>query len=210
MRLMAHGKINLSLDITAKREDGYHDISSVMQSVQLCDEVEITSNTSGKINVETDSADLPNGEHNIAHKACAKMIEQYQLDCGFDIYIKKRIPLAGGMAGGSTDAATVLHGVNQLCELNLSQETLMNIGKQIGADVPFCVQKNPAHATGIGEILTSVTGLPEDTSIVLVNPGIQVSTKLIYEAIDASATYGTGQNDLLISAQQNYHVLSAV
>ncbi len=209
MRLQAHGKINLSLDITGRRENGYHDISSVMQSVELCDEVEIVKNASGSITVETDSADLPGGETNIAYKACAKIMESYPTGCGFDIFIRKRIPLAGGMAGGSTDAAAVLRGVNQLCDLGLSEETLMEIGVKIGADVPFCVQERPALATGIGEILEPVTGLPEDICIVLVNPGVQISTKLIYQSIDEKATYGTVENDKLVSALSEKNILSA-
>lgn len=203
MLIHAHGKINLSLDITGKRDDGYHDIASLMQSVELCDEVEITVNDSGNISVETDCPTLENGESNIAYKACSRMKRDYNLSCGFDIFIKKRIPLAGGMAGGSTDAAAVIRGINELCSLHLTNEEMMTTGLKIGADVPFCIQENPALATGIGEILTPVAGLPENIWIVLVNPGVAVSTKQIYEAIDTTQTYGIVDNKALVAALQN-------
>ncbi len=200
MLLKAHGKINLSLDITGLREDGYHDIASVMQSVELADEVEITQNTTRKIVVRTDSADLSDGEDNIAYKACAQMISDCGLSCGFDIVIKKNIPIAGGMAGGSADAAAVIRGIDRLCALNLPLDRLMEIGLKIGADVPFCIQENPALATGVGEVLTPVTGLDKNIWIVIVNPVSQVSTKHIYAKLDKSAEYGTVNNIALITA----------
>lgn len=200
MLIQAHGKINLSLDITGRRENGYHDIATVMQMVTLCDEVEITRNDSGAISVETDCNNLSGGEDNIAYKACQLMKTTYGLEDGFDIVIQKRIPLAGGMAGGSTDAAAVIRGINALCELKKSDEELMQIGLKIGADVPFCIQQNPALATGIGEILSPVSGLPSDIWILLVNPGVEVSTKQIYEAIDKQATYATIDNGALVQA----------
>ena len=200
MQIQAHGKINLSLDITGRRENGYHDIATLMQMVTLSDDVEITRNDSGAISVETDCKNLSGGEHNIAYKACQLMKSTYGLNDGFDIFIQKRIPLAGGMAGGSTDAAAVIRGINALCDLKKSDKELMDIGARIGADVPFCIQQNPAMATGIGEILTPVAGLPQDIWILLVNPGVEVSTKLIYEAIDQQATYGTVDNQALTQA----------
>lgn len=200
MLIQAHGKINLSLDITGRRDNGYHDIATLMQMVTLCDEVEITKNDSGAICVKTDCLELSGGEDNIAYKACALMKGTYGIDDGFDIFIKKRIPLAGGMAGGSTDAAAVIRGINALCDLKKSDKELMDIGVQIGADVPFCIQENPAMATGIGEILTPVSGLPQDTWILLVNPGVAVSTKLIYDTIDEQAIYGTVDNEALVQA----------
>lgn len=200
MVIKARGKINLSLDITGRRENGYHDIASLMQSVILCDEVEITKKDMGEISVKTDCLSLPDGEDNIAYKACQQMVSDYNLQSGFDVVIRKKIPIAGGMAGGSTDAAAVIRGINELCELGLSREKLMETGVKIGADVPFCIQENPALATGIGEVLTPVSGLPQDIWILLVNPKVQVSTKAIYEAIDEKAQYGSVNNEALISA----------
>ena len=200
MILKAHGKINLSLDITGKRKDGYHDIATLMQSVELCDEIEITKNDKGTILVTSDSKALPDGEENIAYRACRKMKEAFALNDGFQISIRKRIPLAGGMAGGSADAAAVIRAVNSLCQLNLSEKQLMEIGVTLGADIPFCIQEKPAFATGIGEILTPVKGLSKDIFIILVNPKVAVSTKVIYEAIDTAAQYGSVDNKALISA----------
>ena len=200
MLIQAYGKINLSLDITGRRDNGYHDIATLMQMVTLCDEVEITRNDSGTITVDTDCPNLSGGKNNIAYQACQLMKSTYEIDDGFDIFIKKRIPLAGGMAGGSTDAAAVIRGINALCDLKKSDKELMNIGVQIGADVPFCIQQNPAMATGIGEILTPAVGLPADVWILLVNPGVEVSTKLIYDTIDKQAIYGTVDNQTLAQA----------
>ncbi len=200
MILKAHGKINLSLDITGKRKDGYHDIATLMQSVELCDEIEITKNDKGAILVTTDSKALPGGEGNIAYRACKKMKEAFALEDGFQISIRKRIPLAGGMAGGSTDAAAIIRAVNSLCQLNLSEKQLMEIGVTLGADIPFCIQEKPAFATGVGEILTPVKGLSKDIFILLVNPKVAVSTKVIYDAIDTAAQYGSVDNEALISA----------
>ncbi len=203
MKLNAYAKINLSLDILGKREDGYHEIASFMQSVSLCDEVEIEKNDSGEIKLVTDCAELPNDERNIAYTACALMKDTFSLSSGFDISIKKRIPLAGGMAGGSTDAAAVIRGVNELCDLNLSVYDMMDLGAKIGADVPFCIFGKPALCTGIGEILLPAVGLPEDFYILVVNPGVSVSTKELYEEIDGKADYGQVNNRALLETLAN-------
>lgn len=209
MLINAYGKINLSLDITGKRPDGYHDIASVMQSVSLCDDVSIEIRSDRKVIVQTDCPDLQETEKNIAYKACVQMINDFNLDCGFDVFIQKRIPLAGGMAGGSTDAAAVIRGICSLCCPDASDEKLKETALKIGADVPFCLGQKAALATGIGEILTPVCGLPEDISILLVNPGVQVSTKTIYETIDERAEYGRVDNQALIDALQKNDVETA-
>lgn len=206
MLIKAHGKINLSLDITGRRADGYHFISSVMQSVSLHDDVEISKRTDGEIVVKTNHPDLQDSRNNIAFKACLQMMEDYNLTCGFDIFITKRIPVAGGMAGGSTNAAAVIRGINALCDLKLTTRELMKTGLKIGADVPFCIYEAPAIATGIGEVLEPTSGLPENMWILLVNPGVQVSTKTIYEAIDSCAAYNIVNTPLLISALEKQDV----
>lgn len=200
MILNAHGKINLSLDITGRREDGYHYVSMVMQSVALCDVVSVDKNSSGAVCVKSDNPEVPDGQENLAYKACELMISQFCLNCGFDVFIQKHIPVAGGMAGGSTDAAAVMKAVNHLCGLQLSQRQLMELGLRLGADVPFCIQEKPALATGIGEILTSVAGLPENVWILLVNPNEQISTKTIYDMVDQNLVYSTVDNRALIRA----------
>ena len=199
MILNAHGKIN-SLDITGRREDGYHYVSMVMQSVALCDVVSVDKNSSGAVFVKLDNPEVPDGQENLAYKACELMISQFCLNCGFDVFIQKHIPVAGGMAGGSTDAAAVMKAVNHLCGLQLSQRQLMELGLCLGADVPFCIQEKPALATGIGEILTSVAGLPENVWILLVNPNEKISTKTIYDMVDQNLVYSTVDNRALISA----------
>ncbi len=198
MKLKAFAKINLSLDITGKRENGYHDIESLMQSVSLFDIVSVEKNDCGKLSVKTDNPDIPDGEENIAYKAAKQMIEDFDLNCGFDIFIEKHIPVAGGMAGGSTDAAAVIRGINEISGLGLTNEEMMKTGIKIGADVPFCIQQSAALCEGIGEIITSVKGLSKDLWILIVNPNIKVSTKLIYEKIDEKVSYNTVDNKKLV------------
>jgi len=210
MLIKAHGKINLSLDITGRREDGYHYISSVMQSVALHDDIVISKRSDGVINIETDHPDLNEPQKNIAYKACHQMMIDHNISCGFDISIAKRIPIAAGMAGGSANAAAVIRGINDLCGLKLSINSLSQTGVKIGADVPFCIRETPSLATGIGELLKPVKGLPENIWILLVNPGIQISTKKIYEAIDSYASYENVNTSALISALQNNDLKTAV
>ncbi len=209
MILKAHGKINLSLDITGRREDGYHYVSMVMQSVDLCDLVSVEKNSLGIVTVKTDNPEVPDGRENLAYKACERMISQFNLNCGFDVFIQKHIPVAGGMAGGSTDAAAVIKAINQICDLQMSEQQLMQIGLELGADIPFCIQEKPALAAGIGEILTPVRGLPERLWILLVNPNKKVSTKTIYEMVDKDLIYKTVDNSALIRALASENVHAA-
>ncbi len=209
MKINAYGKLNLSLDILGKRPDGYHEVSMLMQSVSLCDVVSVEPNSAGLITVTCDNENVPDGKDNIVYKACEKMKDTFSLSEGFDVSIEKHIPIAGGMAGGSTDAAAALLAINEICGLNLSTDALMKIGVTLGADVPFCIYKKPALATGIGEVLTPAAGLPETVWILLVNPGVFLSTKKIYEIVDSTITYGTVNNDALISALKNCDVEKA-
>lgn len=198
MEFKAHGKINLSLDITGILPNGYHSVSMVMQSVELCDIVSVEK--SETISVVCDNQDIPDGKDNIAYKACELMIKEFDIPHGFDIKIKKRIPIAGGMAGGSTDAAAVMRGINEICNLGASKEKLMELAVKIGADVPFCIQEKPALAEGIGEKLSPVKGLWKELYILLVNPNISVSTKEIYQKIDDEKMFNKGNNAELIEA----------
>ena len=203
MEFKAYGKINLSLDVTGVLENGYHSVAMIMQSVELCDKVFIEKNSTQEITVITDNPKIPDGKDNLAYKAAELMVKTYNLQYGFDIKIKKNIPLSGGMAGGSTDAAAVMRGINELCDLNASNEDLMKLGITLGADIPFCIQKNPAFAQGIGEKLTPIAGLFKDTYILLVNPNIEISTKQIYNLIDTKKCYNTVDNKTLIKALEN-------
>lgn len=200
MDIKAYGKLNLSLDITGILDNGYHSVSMVMQSVELCDVVSLEKNDTGEISVVTDNGNVPCGYDNIAYKACQLMKDTYGLACGFNVKIKKNIPVAGGMAGGSTDAAAVIRGINEICELNKPQDELMAIGLKLGADVPFCIQTRCALAEGIGEKLTSIKGLSSDFYILLVNPNVSVSTKEIYQRVDKYKMFNKVDNIKLVES----------
>ena len=181
--LKAHGKINLALHVGARRADGYHELSSVMQSVGLCDEISVAKNLSSRVTVRSDSAAVPCGAENIAVRAAELMREKFSIADGLDIFIKKRIPIGGGMAGGSTDAAAVMHAFDALFGLGAGIDSLCALGSTIGADVPFCLHSGCALAEGIGERLTAVRP-PAARSIVLINPNIFVSTGRIFGLMD--------------------------
>lgn len=206
--LTARGKINLSLDILGKRPNGYHDVAMVMQMVHFADTVTVKKIKEDSITIQSDCKNLPKDERNIAYKAAKLMKDRFSITDGFHIYIQKRIPIAGGMAGGSTNAAAVLRAINSLCDLGLELDQLMDIGLSLGADVPFCVFENPSFAEGLGEILTPVCGLP-DCDIVLVNPNAFISTKEIYQAIDEQGNFGQVENKKLINCLQDEDLAGA-
>ncbi|MBR6729399.1 MAG: 4-(cytidine 5'-diphospho)-2-C-methyl-D-erythritol kinase, partial [Clostridia bacterium] len=181
--MTAHAKINLCLNVLGRREDGYHNIESLMQPLHFGDDVIVERTENPGICLQTNHKELPTDAGNIAYRAAEKMIEALGLSCGFSITIHKRIPVAAGLAGGSTNAAAVLRLINEMAEAPLLEEELSAIGLSLGADVPFCLFDAPALAEGIGEKLTPVQGLT-DCTVVLVNPGESVSTAAIYKAID--------------------------
>lgn len=181
-KLKAFAKINLTLDVVGKRPNGYHDVKMIMQQIDLHDDVTLTKKDKG-IELITDSPFIPKDRRNIAYLAAEKMLERYQIQTGVRIKIEKRIPVAAGLAGGSTDAAAVIKGMNKLYELGLNLEEMMEIGLELGADVPFCILGGAALAEGIGEQLTPIKGL-EDGWMVLSKPNIGVSTKEVYERLD--------------------------
>lgn len=178
----AYGKINLGLDVKGKREDGYHEVKMVMQSLEIADDIQMEIQEEG-ILLSTNMADLPVDENNLAYKACNLLGEEFGIQQGVKIHIEKRIPVAAGMAGGSADAAVVLKGMNQLFQLGLSIEELMERGKKLGADIPYCLFLGTALAEGIGEQLTPLPDMPE-CFFVLAKPSIFVSTREVYEKID--------------------------
>ena len=179
IELKAYGKINLGLDVIRKRPDGYHDLDMIMQMVDVYDDIVITKNKTGKIEVKTDTAVLSNGKDNLAYMAAKMLMDEFKIVDGVDIYINKRIPIAGGMAGGSSDCATTLMGINQLFELGLSKEDLMERGVKLGADVPYCVLGGTAIARGIGEVLTPLPA-PPDCHVIIAKPPVSVSTAYVY------------------------------
>ena len=197
--LKAKGKINLLLDVTARRENGYHDIVTIMQSVALCDDVTVTKTDDGIISVKTDFDDIVKPEDNIVFKALKLMKEEYSLKEGFSAVVRKDIPIAGGMGGGSTDAAAAIKAVNILCDLKESNEKLMELGVKLGADVPFCIHEKCALCRGVGEEITETQGL-KDVKIVIVNPKVSVSTKEIYELVDEKCELGKIDENAAVKA----------
>ena len=181
----AYGKINLSLDVLGRRANGYHDVSMVMQTVDLYDVITLRklSDRDGII-LTTDVDNIPLDEGNIVYKAIKLIKEEYGIDIGVSADIKKRLPVAAGMGGGSADAAAALRGMNALFELGLKSEKLEELGVRLGADVPFLIKGGIALAEGIGEKLTALPAFPE-CSLVIVKPNVSVSTKEVYEAFDS-------------------------
>ena len=181
----AYGKINLSLDVLGRRENGYHDVSMVMQTVDLYDVITLRklSDRDGII-LTTDVDNIPLDEGNIVYKAIKLIKEEYGINIGVSADIKKHLPVAAGMGGGSADAAAALRGMNTLFELGLKSERLEELGVRLGADVPFLIKGGIALAEGIGEKLTALPAFP-DCSLVIVKPDISVSTKEVYEAFDS-------------------------
>lgn len=181
--IKAYAKINLGLDVVRRLENGYHEVRMIMQTVGIHDELMLKRTEEG-ITVTTDSGELPTDENNLIYKAAKLMLETYHISSGLHIHLKKNIPVAAGMAGGSTDAAATFKGINRLFDLDCTLEELMKLGVQIGADVPYCVMGGTALAEGIGEKLTSLNPAP-DCYLLVAKPDIQVSTKYVYEHLDA-------------------------
>lgn len=185
IELKAYGKINIGLDVIRKREDGYHDLDMIMQTVGVYDDV-IISREDGtqtyEIEVSTDADILPNDKGNLAFMAAKVLMEAYDIKSKVKIHINKRIPIAGGMAGGSADCAAVLRGVNKLFQLGLTDEQLQEYGVKLGADVPYCIVGGTKRAQGIGEILTDLPTLPK-CYVIIAKPDAFVSTKFVYSHI---------------------------
>lgn len=184
IELKALAKINLGLDVLGKRENGYHDVRMVMQSIYLYDSVKIEKKDTAGIELTTNLYFLPVGDNNIAYKAAEMLMQEFQLPGGVRITLNKHIPVAAGMAGGSSNAAAVLFGMNRLFGLKLSKEELMERGVKLGADVPYCIMRGTVLAEGIGEELTVLPAMPKCT-VLIAKPPISVSTKVVYEALDA-------------------------
>ena len=184
LELKALGKINLGLDVLGRRDNGYHDVRMVMQTVYLYDQITITKKSTPGIELETNLFYLPVNENNLAYRAAKLLMDEFGIEEGVKIYLEKHIPVAAGMAGGSSNAAAVLHGINRMFHLGLSAEELMERGVTLGADVPYCIMRGTVLAEGIGEILTPLPPLPK-CYVLLAKPPISVSTKLVYEKLDS-------------------------
>ena len=198
IELKSRAKINLSIDVLGKREDGYHLVEMIMQTIDLYDIIKIKEIEIDEININSNSSDIPLNENNIVYKAAKVLKDQFNIKNGVEIFIEKNIPVAAGMAGGSSNAAAVLVGLNKLWKLNLSEVRLQEIGLKLGADVPFCISGNAALAQGIGEELTYIKGLSKDTVILVCKPNLFVSTKEAYEGLDLQNIKNRPDNKFLI------------
>lgn len=178
--MKAYAKVNLGLDVLRKREDGYHDVCMIMQSLELHDSLTITKAPAPDISLRTNHKCLPVDKNNLVYKAAALFSETVSINEGLTIKLDKKIPVAAGLAGGSSDAAATLMGLNELFHTDLTQKELMTLGVRLGADVPYCIKLGTCLSEGIGEILTPLSPLPE-CHILLVKPDISVSTRYVYE-----------------------------
>lgn len=184
MELKSLAKINLGLDVLGRRENGYHDVRMVMQTIYLYDNVKLEKRQEEGIVVETNLFFLPADENNIAYKAAKLLFDEFELGGGLHIQLEKHIPVAAGLAGGSSNAAAVLVGMNRMYDLGLSQKELMERGVKLGADVPYCILRGTVLAEGIGEVLTLLPAMPK-CYILIAKPGISVSTKAVYDKLDS-------------------------
>lgn len=186
MRLRAYAKINLGLDILGKRSDGYHEVKMIMQTIQMYDLLEIKKKKTSGISLTSNVPYVPTDERNLAYKAAKLLMDEFEVKEGLSIKLEKFIPVAAGMAGGSSDAAAAMIGVNRLFQLGLTDRELMERSVQIGADVPYCIMRGTALAEGIGERLTSLPALPR-CYVLIGKPSVSVSTKMAYESLDLTS-----------------------
>ncbi len=178
--LKALAKINLGLDVVRRREDGYHEVRMVMQTIHLFDRLEIAKKKEEGITITSNLSYVPTNENNLVYKAGKLLIDEFHIKEGVAVDLLKRIPVAAGMAGGSSDAAAMLYGMNEIFNLGLSRRELMERGVKIGADVPYCLMRGTALAEGIGEKLTSLPPMVK-CPVLIAKPQISVSTKFVYQ-----------------------------
>lgn len=197
--LKAYGKVNLGLDVVRRRDDGYHEVRMVMQTVGLFDRLELRKTSGDSIKLSANLKFLPVNEQNLVYQAIAAVKDKYSLKCGVEAYLEKRIPIAAGMAGGSSNCAAALRGMDQLFDLGIGERELCEIGAGLGADVPYCVIGGTALAEGIGEKLTKLPPMP-DCHILIAKPGISVSTKTVYENLNVPGLDPHPDIDGMVSA----------
>lgn len=182
MRLRALAKINLGLDITGKREDGYHEVRMIMQTIQMYDLLELRRTRRPGIVLSTNLPYIPTDERNLVYKAAKLLLEEFGIGDGLNIKLNKTIPVAAGLTGGSSDAAAAFVGVNRIFGLGLTERQLMERAVKVGADVPYCIMRGTALAEGIGEKLTRIPQIPQ-CYILIGKPAVSVSTRMAYESI---------------------------
>lgn len=205
IRLKARAKINLGLDVLGKRENGYHDVRMVMQTIGIYDRLIMTKIPEDEIRIISNLSFLPVNENNLIYKAIKMLKDEYHFQGGVEVNLNKFIPVAAGMAGGSTDAASAMFGVNRLYRLGLSTKKMMDLGVNLGADVPYCVMRGTALAEGIGEKLTKLPAVPH-MWLLVAKPPINVSTRIVYESLDMNGVTEHPDIDGIIQAVKDQDV----
>lgn len=178
--LKALAKVNLGLDVVKRRDDGYHEVRMVMQTIHLHDRLDIKKTKDSGIRIKSNLSFLPVNEDNLVYKAGMLLMDEFKIREGVEVTLQKRIPVAAGMAGGSSDAAAMLFGMNEIFDLKLKREELMERGVSIGADVPYCLLRGTALAEGIGEKLTLLPPMVK-CPVLIAKPQISLSTKFVYQ-----------------------------
>ena len=208
--LKALAKINLGLDVVRRREDGYHEVRMIMQTIYLYDRLDIKRTQEPGIQIQTNLSFLPVNENNLIYKAAKLLMDEFSITDGLSVKLDKRIPVAAGMAGGSTDAAAMLIGVNRLFSLGLTKRQLMERSVQIGADVPYCIMRGTALAEGIGEALSPLPPMVK-CPVLIAKPSISVSTKFVYQNLKLDDTTIHPDIDRLIDdiKAKNLHDIAA-
>ncbi len=202
MKLRAYAKVNLGLDVIRRREDGYHDVKMIMQTIQIYDRLDMEVTEEAGIHLTTNLSFIPTDENNLVYKAAKLLMDRFDVKKGVKIHLNKVIPVAAGMAGGSSDAAAALVGVNKLFDLGLTLEELKEVGVKIGADVPYCVMRGTALAEGIGEILTPLAPMPQ-CYILIGKPEVSVSTPFVYKNLKLNEKTWHPDIDGMVQALQD-------
>lgn len=202
IKLKALAKINLGLDVVRRREDGYHEVRMVMQTIHLYDQLLIQKSETPGIQIHSNLSFLPVNENNLVYKAGKLLMDEFDIHTGVSVDLNKHIPVAAGMAGGSTDAAAMLYGMNQLFGLKLKRKDLMERGVQIGADVPYCIMRGTALAEGIGEKLSSLPPMVK-CPVLIAKPAVSVSTKFVYQNLKLNEQTPHPDIDALITDIRN-------
>lgn len=204
MELKAYAKINLSIDVLCERKDGYHDVRMIMQSISLHDVIEFNRRDED-IKIYCTNPNVPCNSRNIVYKALELLREKYNVSYGMDVYIDKKIPPAAGLGGGSADAASAIIAARSLWNLDMSYDDMLFVGKQVGADVPFCIDGGTALAEGIGEIITKIPSIP-GIHIVLAKPPISVSTKDVYKSLKMDEIVIRPNTDRIVKALMDRNI----
>lgn len=203
----APAKINIGLDVLRRREDGYHEVKMIMQSIRLFDRLTLEKIDTTGIHLSTNLSFLPVNKDNLVYRSARLLLDEFHISDGLNIHLEKRIPVAAGMAGGSTDAASCMIALNDLFHLGLSKRQLMKRAVKLGADIPYCILKGTALSEGIGEKLSTIPLMP-DCHILIAKPGIHVSTKFVYENLVLDENTQHPDIDRMIAAMKQRNLPS--